>query len=71
MLLEHIDVLLADGRITLDAMYGATLIQYRSVIRLSMDFYIAMRSNPRKDPPFPHAALARLLEEITFLPATQ
>ena len=67
LLLDNIEALHADGLLKLDTGYLDAVVRYRGVITLMNDFYTTLRRNPRKDTPFPHDALRRLLEEAGFV----
>jgi serine/threonine protein kinase len=67
ILLDNIEALAAEGALTLDQELLATLVKYRSVIKLFLDFFASMRRNKRKDTPFPYPKLTQLLEETGFL----
>jgi hypothetical protein len=36
------------------------------VIKQVQEFFVSLRANPRKDTPYPHAELRRLLREAGF-----
>lgn len=53
----------------LDGLYLEQVLKYRDVIRLMQRFFTAMQSNPRKNTPFRHRQLRRLLQAVDFLPS--
>ena len=67
ILLNNIEDVIADGIIKLDKGYVATIVKYRSIILLFVDFIVSMSKKKQKDTRFPHATLARLLKETGFL----
>lgn len=67
LLLENIESIQAEGIISLDETYVASIVKYRRIIDLMHNFLAEMSSNPRKDTVFPQVKLRSLLEEIGFL----
>ena len=67
ILLTNIERLHTDGLLKVDAGYAATMIKYRSVVTLMQNFMGEMWENKKKDTPFPHTRLQRLLRETGFL----
>ncbi len=70
VLLANLEALQADGLMKLNVNCLACLIKYRSVIMLMEDFYGTLRGNKKKDTPFPHEELKRLLKESGFVSDT-
>lgn len=66
LLLSHIDQVLTED-IHIDQTYAATLIKYRDITKLFLDFYVSMRESNKKDTQFPDAMLEGLLRETGFL----
>ncbi len=67
LLLENIESIQAEGTMSLDRSYVASIVKYRSIIDLMHDFLADMSRNPRKDTVFPQVKLRSLLEETGFL----
>ncbi len=67
LLLNHIEQIHADGDMQLDALYVASIVNYRRIIALMQDFFVAMWGNHQKDTKLDHAKLQRLLKETGFL----
>jgi hypothetical protein len=51
----------ADGALQFDRDYVANLLGFRDVIAVMGGFFTALTQNPRKDTPFPEAALHQSL----------
>ncbi|MBD2238335.1 hypothetical protein H6G35_17175 [Aulosira sp. FACHB-113] len=67
ILLDNIEQIYADGDIKLNVFYVASIIKYRSIIKLMQNFFAAMWDNKNKDTKFPHAELEILLKETGFI----
>ena len=70
VLIANLKELHADGLMKLNEDCFACLVKYRSVILLMESFYGTLRGNKRKDTPFPHEELKRLLAETEFVSDT-
>lgn len=68
ILLDNIEQIYADGDMNLDEFYVASIVKYRSIIRLMQDFFSDMWGNELKDTKLCHAKLRLLLKETGFLP---
>ena len=68
ILLDNIEQVDADGDMNLDQFYVASIVKYRSIIRLMQDFFSNMWGNEKKDTKLCHAKLRLLLKETGFLP---
>lgn len=69
VLLDNIERVQAEGAIGLDRGFVDSALRHRGVIGLMDGFFGEMRRNDRKDTPFPHAELERLLRGAGFLPS--
>ena len=67
LLRNNIEAVAADGIMSLDANYIASIIKYRSVIELMRDFYVELGANFKKDTKFRNAELRRRLKATRFL----
>jgi hypothetical protein len=65
-LVDNVELLADDPRLNFRPEYVAAVMRYRPIIHLVQDFFVALRANPRKDTPYPHAELRRLLRETGF-----
>ena len=63
-LVVNVEDIVARDLIKLDPNYVALLIKYRPIISLMNEFYIKMRAGSRKNFPFEHAKLKRLLRQV-------
>jgi serine/threonine protein kinase len=68
ILLDNIEHIHADGDMKLDEFYVASIVKYRSIIKLMQDFFTDMWGNNKKDTKLPHVELERLLKKTGFLP---
>jgi len=66
ILLDNVEEVAAKGFIPLTADYVTMVAKYREIIRLTQQFYVTMRRNPKKDTPFESEKLTRLLQETGF-----
>jgi len=60
-LIEQIEMIVAERWLSLPRRYVSVLVQYRDLILRMRQFFVAMRQNDKKDTPFPHRAVKRLL----------
>ena len=67
VLLNHIEEIAATGLMPLTKTYVENIVKYRDIILFFHSFYRDMRRNPKKDTPFDHAKLTRLLQETGFI----
>lgn len=68
VLLTHIEDIQARGLMRPGKALFDHMVRYRKVIRWMHDFLADMSRNNRKNTPFKHTALRRLLKETDFLP---
>ncbi|MGB3295859.1 MAG: hypothetical protein WBB01_22985, partial [Phormidesmis sp.] len=67
ILLNNIEQIQVNGTMRLNEGYVDSMVKYRSIISLMHNFFSDMRTNPRKDTPFPQTKLRALLKEAAFL----
>ncbi|KAB8317945.1 hypothetical protein SD81_022185 [Tolypothrix campylonemoides VB511288] len=67
ILLDNIKQIHADAVMKLDEFYVASIVKYRSIIRLMQDFFADMWNN-KKDTKLDHVKLRLLLKETGFVP---
>lgn len=63
-LVDHVEELAADSRLELHPALVETIVRYREVIKLVQGFFVSLRANLRKNTPYPHAELRRLLGDV-------
>jgi hypothetical protein len=70
VLIDNIEAIHESGMLRLEAGYVASVVQYRGIIALMLDFYFDMERNNKKDTKLRHAELRRLLKETGFASAS-
>jgi hypothetical protein len=65
-LVDNIEAIADDQTLHLHENLVAAVVRYRDVIMLVQEFFVALRANLRKDTPYPHTALRRLLRDAEF-----
>jgi hypothetical protein len=66
-LLERIEEIHEEGLMPLDPYYVEQVLRHRSLMLLMVNFYARMGSSDKKDAPYPHAKIRRLLKESQVL----
>lgn len=66
ILIDNIEEIAAHGFIPFTEYYTGMVVKYREIIRLMRQFYVTMRRNHKKDTPFAHEELTRLLHATDF-----
>lgn len=61
-LIEQIEMIVAERWLSLPRSYVSVIVRYRDLILRMRQFYVTMRQNDKKDVPFPHRTLKRLLD---------
>ena len=67
ILLDNIEQIHTEGDIKLDKFYVASIVKYRSIIRLMQEFFADMWANNQKDTKLPYLELQLLLKETGFV----
>ncbi len=67
ILLDNIEQIHTEGDIKLNEFYVASIVKYRSIIRLMQKFFADMWANNQKDTKLPHIELQSLLKETGFV----
>ena len=65
-LVENVEAVAGDSRLGLHPDFVAAVVRYRPIMTLVQEFFVALRANLRKDTPFPHDELKRLLDDTGF-----
>jgi hypothetical protein len=64
LLVHNIERLSSVTSLVLHTELVAAVVRYRGVITFMQDFYSELRANPKKDAPFPHTELRRMLNAV-------
>jgi hypothetical protein len=70
-LVENIEEIHAERLLPLDEAYVETVTRHRKLILLMADFFSRMGRNDRKNTPYPHSAIRRLLQQAGVVPITE